>query len=113
MIGNRYCPKCGKELNPSAEICNSCKTKLFQSSHSGQVSIKYGIVALILGIVGIIIVSTFLLQLIVVVVAIMIGGIGLSRDSDKTLATIGILLGIGGLISFVVTTGFLGLYPVM
>ncbi|MFW9822454.1 MAG: zinc-ribbon domain-containing protein [Candidatus Thorarchaeota archaeon] len=111
-----YCYNCGAEVEDSWKICPNCGKDLKEShvpqpqpttqvqppsqqpetvkktiSSGGQN--LYGAVALICGVVGLI-VSFVMIGIFVGLLAIVLGGIGISKDENNTMAVIGLILGI-------------------
>ena len=117
-----YCSNCGSEVEDSWNACPDCgrilketqvpqqqtipqvqpqpqpttnpyRVQPYQRSYSSGNGNTYGIVALICGLIGLC--GAFLYFGIVLgIVAISMGGIGLNRDDNNSMAVIGIILGI-------------------
>ena len=109
-----YCIECGKEIEESWNVCPSCgkvvrggeapqpepvakpqtqppqyQTRPYQRSYSMGGENTYGAVALVCGIIGL-----FCGGVIFGIVAIVMGGLGLNRDENSSMATIGLVIGI-------------------
>lgn len=118
-----YCIECGKEIEESWNACPSCgkairgredpksqpvaqpqprppqyQTRPYQRSYSMGGQNTYGAVALVCGIIGL-----FCGGVIFGIVAIVMGGLGLNRDENSSMATIGLVLGIIDIACFFVS----------
>lgn len=112
-----YCTNCGTEIEESWKVCPYCgkilKEQETQQTRPQQPQISqqqpyqtqpyqkvyhpssnnYGIAALICGIIGIPL-GFFLVGPVLGIVAIIMGGLGISRDDNNAMAVVGIVLGI-------------------
>ncbi|MFX1324008.1 MAG: zinc-ribbon domain-containing protein [Promethearchaeota archaeon] len=100
-----YCKYCGKEINDSWNVCPNCgkalkdiksfnnKQDMFHNRHIQLVQIgpgnSFGALALVGGIIGV-----FFLGFIFGIIAMIFGGIGISKDLKKGMAIGGLILGI-------------------
>jgi len=113
-----YCPECGSKVDQESRFCPNCGYDLSQAFSNVPLStpsppIQYstppvhpqyyksdntkGIIALVFGIVGFII-----MPIIGSIVAIILGSLSRSQEEDKTLGTVGIVLGILGLLCWII-----------
>ncbi|MCK4286462.1 MAG: zinc-ribbon domain-containing protein [Candidatus Lokiarchaeota archaeon] len=117
-----YCTNCGSEIEDSWNACPNCgrvlresqipqqqsipQTQLqpqrapqpyrvqpYQRSYSSGNGNVYGIVALVCGLIGLF-GAVLYFGIVLGIVAIAMGGIGLSRDDNNSMAVIGLILGI-------------------
>ncbi len=109
-----YCTNCGSEIEDSWNACPNCgkvlrETKApqqqaapriqppppqpYQRSYSSGGGNIYGTVALVCGLIGLFGVVLYF-GIVLGIVAIALGGIGLSRDNNNAMAIIGLILGI-------------------
>jgi len=117
-----YCTSCGSELEESWNACPNCGRILRESQVPQQQSISqaqsqplrapqpyrvqpyqrsyssgngniYGIVSLVCGLIGLF-GAILYFGIVLGIVAIAMGGIGLSRDDNNSMAVIGLILGI-------------------
>ena len=99
------CPKCGKEVRgkeaPMSQPVAQPQPKPPQyQSYSMAGQSTYGAVALVCGIIGL-----FCGGVIFGIIAIVMGGLGLNRDENSSMATIGLVIGIIDIACF-----FIGLF---
>jgi hypothetical protein len=120
-----YCTDCGSEIEDSWNACPNCgkvlketqvsqqptmpqtqpqpqqATQPYQRSYLSGGGNTFGIIALICGLIGLF--GVFLYFGIVLgIVAMAMGGIGLSRDDNNAMAVIGLILGIIDLVCCIV-----------
>jgi hypothetical protein len=121
--GMHFCPNCGAKIELNWKACPNCGTKIEEESHvlpsegylkapvaappeilkrdhpESSKSNGFGIAAIIVGIIGCC--CTWCASILALILAI----IGLSQDDEKTLAGIGLILGLCGLCG--------GIFPLM
>lgn len=122
-----YCIECGSEIEESWNACPNCgkvvkgretsqpqpivqpqpqpqplpyqtnpyQARTYQRSYSTAGQSTYGAVALVCGIIGL-----FCGGVIFGIVAIIMGGLGLSRDENSSMAVIGLVLGVIDFVCF-------------
>jgi len=117
-----YCTSCGSELEDSWNVCPNCGRELretqvhqqqpipqaqlqpqhspqpyqvqpYQQSYSSGSGNIYGIIALVCGLIGLFGAIVYF-GIVLGIVAIAMGGIGLTRDDNNSMAVIGLILGI-------------------
>ncbi|UCC19755.1 MAG: zinc-ribbon domain-containing protein [Promethearchaeota archaeon] len=125
-----YCTNCGNEVEDSWNICPNCgktlkerqaplvqpqqqirqqsqpyQTTTYQRSFT-RVGNSYGTTALICGLLGIFF-GIFYIAIFLGIIAMIMGGIGVGRDENPSLATIGLVLGIIDFVLFIIFFFFL------
>ncbi|KKK44663.1 hypothetical protein LCGC14_1100730 [marine sediment metagenome] len=122
-----YCINCGQEIQESYNACPNCGKVLkeviapqptpqsypqpqapiqvhpYQRSYSNRGGNTYGIVALILGLVGLV-GGIYNFGIVLGIAAVAMGGIGLNRDDNNGMAIAGLILGILDIVLFVFFT---------
>ena len=113
-----YCINCGSEIEETWNACPNCgkvlrETRIpqqpampqpqqapqphqvqpYQRVYSSGGGNTYGIVALVCGLIGLL-GALYFLGIVLGIVAMVMGGIGLSRDDNNSMAVIGLILGI-------------------
>ena len=94
-----YCSKCGKQMDDSATFCSGCGAPLQNQINYAVPDINkvrkpgFGVVALVLGIVGVLAWIIPIIGLPVGTIALVFGIIGLKKSS-KGMSIVGIVLGI-------------------
>jgi len=118
-----FCINCGQEIEESYNACPNCGKVLkeeniqkpvpqaypqpqapiqvqpYQRSYPNKFGNTYGAVALVLGLIGLC-VGVYTFGFIWGILAIALGGMGLSRDDNHSLAIVGLVLGILDIICF-------------
>jgi hypothetical protein len=124
-----YCTYCGNELEASWNVCPKCgkvlnepevpqaqqqpqqaqyhplyqpqqpQTQQYQQAPAPSKGYNYGTIALICGIIGIP-TGFFYFGPVLGVIAIIMGGMGLTKDDNPAIAVIGLILGVVDLIFF-------------
>jgi len=102
------CPNCGKVLRETRVLQQSAipqpqsqpqqapqpnQVQPYQKGYSSGGGNTYGIVALVCGLVGLF-GALYFFGIVLGIIAIVMGGIGLSRDDNNSMAVIGLILGI-------------------
>jgi hypothetical protein len=121
-----YCTNCGSEVEDSWNACPNCgktlkeaeipqlqpqqqpqapvqpqviQTQPYHRTYSSSWNNNYGSAALIIGIIGLFCGISYA-GLVLGIAAIILGGLGISRDENNALAMIGIVLGILDFVCF-------------
>jgi len=130
-----YCTDCGSEVEDSWNACPSCgkvlrethapqpqpqptpnpyRVQPYQRSYSSGNGNTYGIVALVCGLIGLCGAVAYF-GVVLGIVAISMGGIGLNRDDNNSMAVVGLILGIIDLVCcflfFFLTFSWLAFFP--
>ncbi|MFW9973480.1 MAG: zinc-ribbon domain-containing protein [Candidatus Odinarchaeota archaeon] len=125
-----YCINCGNKVEDSWNICPNCgkalkeqqvpqiqpqqqipqQSQLYREQPYQRTFTRagnsYGTTALICGLLGMIF-GIFYIGIVLGIIAIIMGGIGLSKDESPSMATIGLVLGIFDFILFFIFFFFL------
>jgi hypothetical protein len=110
----KFCTNCGTELDPSWRTCPNCGSPLddsisqassisqptvqapppsyaptYAKTYSTGTDTNYGAIALVFGLIGL-----FCGGILFGIIAIIVGAIGISRDTNTSIAAAGLILGI-------------------